>query len=193
MPKTKQFNRAEVLNQTMLVFWQKGYEATSVQDIMRATGLKPGSLYDTFGGKHGLFMEAIAHYRQTIIEPSLRVLQTPGSVKAAIRNYFELLQHKFGQADRQLGCLMSNTTAELAQQDKLVAEVVSQHLQEIETGFRQALERGIAQGEFRASLNPLDLARFFTTSVAGLSIISKTAQSGAYLPPSIEILLELLN
>jgi TetR/AcrR family transcriptional repressor of nem operon len=193
MPKTKQFDREEVLTKAMEVFWRQGYEATSVHDLMGATGLKPGSIYDTFGDKHGLFMAAIQHYRQTVISRSLTILQAPGSVRKALENYFNLILERFARADHKFGCLMSNTTTELIVRDQKIAEVVSDHLQTIEQTFREALERGVRQGEFSPNRDLTALARFLTTCVVGLSVVSKTPQAASYFPASIEVILSTLN
>ena len=193
MPKTKQFDREEILTKAMEVFWRQGYEATSVQDLILATGLKPGSIYDTFGDKHGLFMESIQHYRQTVISRSLAVLLTPGLAREAIQSYFALILERFARAGHQFGCFMSNSTTELIVRDKRLAEAVSDHLQTIEGAFQQVLERGVQQGEFSPNQDLTALARFLTTCVVGLSVVSKTSQASAYLPASIEVILSTLN
>lgn len=193
MPKSKQFDREEVLTKAMEVFWRQGYEATSVQDLIAATGLKPGSIYDTFEDKHGLFMAAIQHYRQTVINRSLVILQAPGSARKAIENYFALILERFARAGHQFGCLMSNTTTELIVRDKKIAEAVNDHLQTIEKTFLEVLERGVRQGEFSPDRDLTALARFLTTCVVGLSVISKTPQASSYFPASIEVILSTLN
>ncbi|MDH3970432.1 MAG: TetR/AcrR family transcriptional regulator, partial [Rhodospirillales bacterium] len=67
MARPKSFDREEVLERAMAVFWRKGYAATSVRDLVEATGLNPGSLYDTFDDKHGLFLESVTLYRRTVV------------------------------------------------------------------------------------------------------------------------------
>jgi TetR/AcrR family transcriptional repressor of nem operon len=193
MPKTKQFDREEILTKAMEVFWRQGYEATSVQDLILATGLKPGSIYDTFGDKHGLFMAVIQHYRQTVISRTLDLLLAPGSAREAIQNYFVVMLERFARADHQFGCLMSNSTTELIVRDQGLAGVVSEHLQTIEETFQKVLERGVQQGEFSPDQDLTTLARFLTTCVVGLSVVSKTPQAASYFPASIEVILATLK
>jgi TetR/AcrR family transcriptional repressor of nem operon len=193
MPRTKQFDRQQVLTKAMELFWQQGYEATSVQDLIVATNLKPGSIYDTFGDKHGLFLAAIDHYRQSVIKPSLAILLAPGSARKAIENYFRVILEKFAQPDHRFGCLMSNSTTELIGRDKMLAELVSDHLQTIEQSFQQVLERGVQQGELSSDQDLTSLARFLTTCVVGLSVVSKTSQATSYFPANLEVILSTLK
>ncbi|MDX1606918.1 MAG: helix-turn-helix domain-containing protein, partial [Candidatus Competibacterales bacterium] len=123
MARTKAFDRTEVLERAMTLFWRQGYEATSIQDLVAHTGVNRASLYATYGDKRTLFGAALAHYRDVVSARRMRQLTEPGAGKAAIRRFFrELIEYSLGEG-HPLGCLLANSAIELAPHDPaLVAE-----------------------------------------------------------------------
>ena len=89
MARTKTFDPSVALEQAMAVFWLKGYEATSMQDLVEAMGINRASLYATFGDKRQLFLAAIAHYDATVVRPAMAPLEAPGAAKAEIIQHFQ--------------------------------------------------------------------------------------------------------
>ncbi|HSH40807.1 MAG TPA: helix-turn-helix domain-containing protein, partial [Arenicellales bacterium] len=89
MSRNKAFDETEVLERAMTLFWRKGYEATSIQELVTHTGIQRGSLYATYGDKRRLFLAALDHYCGVIAARRLHVLTAPGSGKAAIRRFFQ--------------------------------------------------------------------------------------------------------
>jgi len=87
--RPREFEREEVVEKALGVFWRQGYQATSVQDLVEATGLNRGSLYDTFGDKHGLFLEVVEHYRSHVTARRLAKLEEPGPARAKIETFFK--------------------------------------------------------------------------------------------------------
>jgi TetR/AcrR family transcriptional regulator, transcriptional repressor for nem operon len=173
MARRKEFNREEVLEKAMETFWCKGYEATSIEDLVKQMGINRGSLYDTFGDKRTLFLEAIAHYDNTVTSKAIAKLQAPGSAKQAIANYFQELVDR-SIADRQRrGCLLTNSVVELGPHDPDAASHLAANLQRLETAFYKALVKARDEGEISYHKDIRALARFFTSSLQGLRVMSK--------------------
>lgn len=193
MARPRSFNKGQVLDQVMILFWEKGYGATSMMDIQQATGLKPGSLYDCFGGKYELFLQAIDQYRQTIVQKRLQKLTAPGPARQRLEEFFtDLVEFSLGEG-RKLGCLMSNTAVEMAPHDGKTREIVQDNLVEIAQAFCQVIEEGQSSGEFTTKENPEDLARFLTSTVQGLRVMAKSGTSANTLTTTSRLALRLLG
>src|SRR5690242_11014867 len=89
MPKTKQFDENEVLRKARNVFWEKGFNGTSMDELVRATGLSRSSIYDTFGDKHGLFVRSIQLYGQEEREALSKFMKNDFSPKKKIHLLFK--------------------------------------------------------------------------------------------------------
>lgn len=193
MARPRSFDKTQVLDQVMILFWEKGYGATSMMDIQKATQLKPGSLYECFGGKQELFLEAVEHYRSTVVRKRLDKLTAPGPARARLEEFFDdLIVFSLGEG-KKLGCLMSNTAVELAPHDLHMREVVQNNLVEIAQAFCDVVEDGIERGEFKTTESPEDIARFLTSTVQGLRVMAKSSTSEDTLKTSCRLALKILG
>src|SRR5690242_14492626 len=104
MARPREFDIDTVLDQSMLVFWAQGFNATSLDDLMRATQLNKQSLYCAFGDKHSLFLKALARYRQQSFEKIKATLSSSDSALAGIENLFMCILSS--QESDCKGCLM---------------------------------------------------------------------------------------
>ncbi len=156
----------------MGAFWAKGYEGTSVSDLLKAMGINRGSLYDTFGDKRSLFLEAVGHYRQTVAGPLVETLSRSGSPLENIRKTL----HAFADlaaSDGCRGCLVTNTTVGLAPRDSDVAKAMKSALVAVEEAFRRTLNRAVDCGELGPRTDTRCLARFVANTLQGLVVLSK--------------------
>ena len=109
----------------MRQFWERGYRATSVDDLVRATGVKPGSLYSAFpGGKHALLMGSLERYSKLVVPQKLGELEDPGASVAQVRAYFDGLVRDLLSPEGRQGCLLVNSAIENAAVDPEVAAAV---------------------------------------------------------------------
>ncbi|MDV7341191.1 TetR/AcrR family transcriptional regulator [Terasakiella sp. A23] len=193
MARPRSFDKDTVLDQVMTLFWEKGYGGTSMMDIQSATGLKPGSLYDCFGGKHELFLEAIDHYRKNVVRKRLDKMTAPGPARERLEGFFnDLIEFSLGDG-RKLGCLMSNTAVELAPHDPETKHIVQDNLIEIAQSFADVVEDGINSGEFKTTESPENIARFLTSTVQGLRVMAKSATSEDTLKTTTRLALQVLG
>ncbi|MCB0210173.1 MAG: TetR/AcrR family transcriptional regulator [Anaerolineae bacterium] len=174
MARPREFDENTVLDKAMDLFWHKGYEATSIQELIATMGISRGSLYDSFGDKHALFVAVLKRYRQRSHDRFLQILSQPGSVKAAIADMFNYVVHEALADAKRRGCLMTNSTIELSPHDAEIAEVVQFNQQWVQEALYNALGRGQAQGEIATNTDILALAQFLFNSLQGLRVVSKT-------------------
>jgi TetR/AcrR family transcriptional regulator, transcriptional repressor for nem operon len=174
MPRPREFEPDEVLDSAMRQFWERGYRATSVDDLVRATGVKPGSLYGAFpGGKHALFMGSLDRYSKLIVPQKLGELEGEGASVAEIRAYFDGLVLDLLSPEGRQGCLLVNSAIENAAVDPEVAAVVRGHMARLEHRFTAALRTAIRRGEIPASVDPAARAKGLVASGMGLMVVGK--------------------
>lgn len=193
MARPREFEREDVVAKALAVFWRKGYQATSVQDLVQATGLNRASLYGTFGDKHGLFLEVVEHYRSKVSAQRLARLEAPGPVRKRIAAFFkEMVDFSLGEG-RLLGCLMTNSAVELAPHDRDTRIAVAASMGAMEASFRRVLTRARRNGELDAGKSPADLARFFTTTANGLRVMAKAQPDRTALRGVVRVALQALD
>ena len=156
MPRPREFEPEQVLDTAMREFWARGYRATSVDDLVRATGVKPGSLYSAFpGGKHALLMGSLDRYSRLVVPEKLGDLAAPGASLAEVRAYFDGLVSDLLSPEGRQGCLLVNSAIENAAVDAEVAAVVRGHHARLENCFTTALRTARRRGEIPAAVDPV--------------------------------------
>lgn len=173
MARVKEFDPEVALDRALDLFWRRGYEATSLADLVEHLGIGRASLYATFGSKHELYLKALERYLRTRTPNPVELLSQPGPALPAIR----ALVHQYVEgaiADRQRrGCFVLNTAIELAPADPEAARCVTAAWSAIETALSSALTRARAQGELAPSKDPRALARFLIVILQGLVVVGK--------------------
>lgn len=192
MARPYEFSREETLSRAMDVFWEKGYKATSIQDLVDRMGIKRGSIYNTFGDKHSLFIAAVEHYGESVTSQTIKILGSPESPVANIRRFFYEIINKSSDS-KSRGCLVSNTVVELAPHDKQAAQLVQNILKKIELAFLGCLNRAVEKGELPANKDTRVLSRFFASSTHGLIVIGKSAASKKQMKDIVKVILSTLE
>ncbi|MFF4368181.1 TetR/AcrR family transcriptional regulator [Streptomyces sp. NPDC001594] len=182
MPRPREFEPEAVLNQAMLRFWERGYRATSIEDLVKATGVKPGSLYGAFpGGKHTLFLKSLERYSKLVVPEKLGALEAPDASVAEIRGYFDGLVQDLLSPEGRQGCLLVNTAIERAAEDDGAAAAVRGHLARLERCMTHALENAARRGQVRASVDPAGSAKLLVATCQGLMVVGKANPDGTLL------------
>ena len=191
--RPKQFERIEALTSALEVFWTKGYEATSVQDLVDTMGVNRGSLYNTFGDKHALFVEAVEHYLNDRTSKLIEILSAGRSPLAGIQGFFNMVVDDLTSGNGCRGCLITNAAVELAPHDVEVADVVRRSFKMMERAFRDQLNRAINEGEIPVESDTRMLARFLLTSLHGVVVMSKASAGKALLKDAVRATLSVLK
>jgi len=193
MARQKEFDRDEVLHKAMEVFWTRGYEGASIQDLVKHMGINRQSIYDTFGDKHSLFLQALDRYREIQSRKVFEVLERPGSMKKNLRRLFEETVARALSAEGRRGCFVGNSMSELAGRCKETATRTCSSMAAAEKMFQRALERGKGQGDFPGLRDPRAVARFLYSSLQGLLLMAKATQDGKLLNDVVKVTLSVLD
>ena len=192
MPRPKEFNPDDAIEKAMQVFWHKGYEATSMEDLLEAMDLNRGSLYDTFGDKRQLFLKVIDRYCTTFASSKFSLLDQPGPALPTLRRFISGMIEG-GLADPQRrGCLIANTVMELSPHENEIAGTLRQALKMVEDTFFKVLARAKQQGELKNDKDPRALARFLTTMMQGTIVMIKAGASADVVKQTVETALSIL-
>lgn len=170
--RNKEFEPDEIADAAMKVFWQKGYAATSVQDLVEGTGLSRSSLYNTFENKHKLYQEALKRY-QAITTANIQRLTGDASVQQRIHQLLTSILEDELSDPQQKGCLVANAALELAAHDEMVAQHVQHNFQRLQQALMQLIVYGQLSGEISSDKNPEALAYFLVNTIQGMRILSK--------------------
>jgi TetR/AcrR family transcriptional repressor of nem operon len=187
MARPREFDVDDVLDRSMHEFWRRGYRDTSVGDIVGATGLQPGSLYGAFpGGKRELFMWSLDRYSKLVVPEKLGALERPGASLPELRAYFDGLVSDLLTPAGRAGCLMVNSTVELAAEDSVVARVTRDHMRRLERSACRALENARRAGEVPAGVDPAAKATGLMAMGMGLMVVGKTSPGREVLETIVE-------
>ncbi len=173
MPRPKAFDPDQALEQAMHVFWRKGYEATSMEDLLEAMNLNRGSLYATFGDKRQLFLKAMDRYCVGTIGERLKLLDQRTSALAAVKQFIGTMTDGLLMDPTRRGCLLVNTAMELAPHEKDIGKRVAYSIAHMEDSFFKALSRAKKQGELEKDQDPRSLARYLTGMLQGVVVMYK--------------------
>jgi TetR/AcrR family transcriptional repressor of nem operon len=190
MGRPREFDRDEVLDRAVQVFWTRGFERTSVEDLTESMGIQRGSLYAAFGGKHQLFLEALDRYEERFYRSTLRFLEE-GPPGAGIRRVFEQVVSECACDGGSKGCFITNTAVALAEDDPETAARVRANLKRLEGAFEAALTR--TEPAALRGRSPRALARFLTGSLQGLRVLSRCGVDLDVLHDAVNVTLSILN
>ena len=193
MARPRQFDPDAVLERAMQVFWAKGYEATSLDDLCDATKLNRSSLYASFGDKRALFLETIDRYGDRAVARIGATLSRPLAVREAIATFLAEMIDQIVAGPGRSGCYIGNCAAEVVRHDRAAAASVRRNLERVEATFRAAFARAKRKGELRPGADIDALARFFLASTQGLRLVGKSTYNRAVLEDIAEVMLRCFD
>ncbi|AJY73512.1 TetR/AcrR family transcriptional regulator [Paenibacillus beijingensis] len=191
MARNKEFDVDTVLRKAMHLFWSQGYEKTSMKDLVEAMGVHKRSMYDTFGDKHALFMQALERYGEMVGASIEARIQDLPSAKRAIRSIFEMA---ISESDvRPQGCLIVNTACELALLDTEAAAKVNEVFAKTERLLCELVAHGQRTGEIPAHYDAAKLSYYLFNSLTGLRVLVKTTDNREKLESIVDLTLAILD
>lgn len=193
MGRHKGFDEAHVMARVLELFWRRGYLATSMQDLQRATGLKPGSLYHSFGSKEDLFLCTVDYYLEQVVDARVSQYLSGPEPLAGIRAFFTSTFMPFARDFRSPGCLLTNTVVELGQETSAIRRKVQNGLRRIERALHRQLQRAQTQGRINRRADTRNLARHLLNSFQGLMVMSKLSNDKRKLTAITDSALQILE
>lgn len=193
MARSKAFNEDEVLDKAVAVFWAKGYEATSMQDLVEAMGIQRGSLYATFGNKQQLFLQSLERYGKVVVKQLLDILQSKPSAIESIEAFFAQLVEHLLTAGPLRSCLVTNSAIERGLRDDATKQQVLYLLNGLEQCFYNTLLRARDSGEISTELDLKKVAIYLTSSMQGLLVMGKLCSERSVLENINQVTLSILT
>lgn len=186
MPRPEVFNRKDIVQKVQQVFWAKGYNGTSMQDLVDATGLNRSSIYNSFGSKHELFMLSLKEYQEQSSAnlDQLRLkAKTPLEV---LRSLFEMAVHQISGDHKNKGCMLVNCATELANQEAEVQHWLAGSNEKMQGKFADLLEAARDEGELAADTDTRVLSHFLLMSLQGLRVNGLTNRNPKLLSAMVD-------
>ncbi len=187
MARPREFETEEALEQGMYLLWTQGYDATSLEDLLKAMRLSKSSFYETFGTKHEFLIAALTRYLDVVLGKMAEGLRR-GTARDAIYGCFEAVLPMKGALAR--GCFIQNCAIELAQRDPEIRQNVREGWRRLEDGFFHAVLRGQQSGEFDPTLDARAMARFLLSSLNGVQVLARAGVSRKHMTQIIQVTLQ---
>lgn len=192
MPWEKSFDVDQATRRAMTVFWSKGYDATSLPDLLEATGINRGSFYNAFGSKRNLFLLTLLTYdreeRRAMLD-ELGALSDP--IQAISEVFDKMIVHSLADKDKR-GCFLVNTALELARHDEQVGEAVRKGFDDLERFFLEQIMAAQIKGSIRPDMDPQETAKGLLSLSVGLRVMARGIATPASLSAIKRQALQLL-
>ncbi len=191
MVRVKAFDPDQALDAAMRMFWQRGFEATSMRDLLDGMSIGRGSFYDTFGDKRTIFLACLDRFEKIRTSWINETLESPGL--EGIEEVFRRTIEGLVEFEPRRGCLLANTAVELAPHDPEVAARISSYIQRTEAAFEGALIRARAAGEIPPHSDTTALARFLVNNLHGMRVLARAGAERASLEDIARVALGVLR
>ena len=189
MPRTEVFDRNQVLEQAKNIFWLKGYNATSMQDLVDTTGLNRSSIYNSFGNKMNLFQLTLKKYQkegsgffEVLINSNLNGLQ---SISSVFENTLDMM---INDSDRK-GCMFINCHTEMSNQDIQLNNITAKNQELLISHFNTMVKKGQEDGSIKTTQKSIELASYLASSFQGFRIMGMNTTNKKMLAGIIENIL----
>jgi len=191
--RPRSFDKEEALKKAMHVFWEKGYEGTSMADLIESIGMKAPSLYAAFGNKDAIFKEVVQKYLPIVVNGQLATLNNTSDIVEAVQNTLKECVRLFTSPDNPHTCLIMTAAinASPEHQDHVVS--LRAMREDYRNAWVQRFERGEQERQLTGQLSPQQLADFYVTLIQGMSLRAKDGANKQDLTRTAEIALQILK
>lgn len=193
MARPREFDETVALEAAIACFWSRGYEATSVRDLAEHMGLSAPSLYNAYGDKYALFVQALEHYLDRSMRERIERLEKSLPPKQAICEFIgEIIDHSVSDRERR-GCFLVNSALEVAPHDKRLGGLIANRFAELEAFFGRLVRKAQAEGTVPRKVIAKDLARLLLGVVLGIRVLARVRPERASLQGLARPVLALLD
>ena len=192
--RNREFDELKVVDLAMNTFWDRGYRATSIDDLVVATGLQRGSIYNAFGDKHGLFMVALDRYADHGLQRISAILSSGGSSLGGIYELIRTAGRECMAPDGEArGCLIGNSCGEFRTSNEEVRARLERFMIEMRGILADAVRQAQQEGEMSPERDPDSVAVFIQCGLQGMSLLSKVRPDGVVVESAVNELLGALS
>ncbi len=193
MPLQKQFDVDAALDKAMMAFWEHGYEATSMQDLVRRMGVNRASMYATFDDKHTLFLAALRRYDDKMRRRLLKDVEAQFGPREAIRQVFESFAAQVSSGRPFRGCFMTNSALEMAPHDREARDIVVEAQVDMERFFVRMIAAGKSRGEIASSVDSEVAGCGLLALLQGLIVLTRSRPEKVLLGRIIDDVMRRLD
>jgi TetR/AcrR family transcriptional repressor of nem operon len=173
MGRPREFEEEEVVSDALRAFWERGYGATSISDLIQATEVERGSLYKAFRDKHSLFERAFDSYLRAGRAAMTQTLQSADPPLLKLQNWLKQVTAGCSGSEGGPGCLAVNSMVELAPSDSRIRERLARHWALVERALESTFKEGQQAGAMRDDLSAKELARTVVRIMAGIAVFAR--------------------
>lgn len=170
--RPKEFDPSDALDSAIDLFWSRGFEGCSMSQLVDEMEINRQSVYDTFGDKRALFVEALRTYMDRVGQEIGSVLTTGASPLGRVRSFLRRIAERTSSSDGR-GCLLTNTIVEIGPHDDEIRDLVAGRMRLLEDKLAETLREAVAAKELSSSANPRQLARLVLAVMQGAIVLSK--------------------
>lgn len=189
--RPRDFNKEEALEKALALFWQKGFETTSINDLTSAMGIMPPSLYSTFGNKEKLFWAAVDLYSAKYAVNISKTLAEKTNVKEAMHHLLKKLAQSYVSNKTPNGCLIVCASINYSENSTNINMILQKMRESSEKVIVNRIKEGIRIKEIPSSVDAKKLGKFFATFIQGMTIQSKDGASIRDLESIIDLAMNI--
>ena len=191
MSRPIEYDPQDVIMKTMTLFWEQGYENTSVRDVVNATGLKPGSLYNMYGNKEGIFNAVVKNYSKINKEQIEKILFKDDNALQNIETFLNEIVIASISNKKTDGCLLVKTLLVVPPKDQKVQESIKHTFDEVESMLEKVLS--IAKERNETDVDAKLFSKFIVSTIYGAHVYYKTNKDVKILQDSVDLLIEMIK
>ena len=193
MAGKKAFVPERALDKAMVLFWKQGYEATSITDLTECMGIRRGSLYDTFGDKRSLYLDALKRYIAIGQTRTNTLLAQDGTLQEVLEYFFQDYIDLLLSDPASRGCFLVNASLEMAPHNSEVNKIVSSAFQEIEEAFYVRLTEVSSADDLPSTQDARQLAHFLSATLVSIRVFARTKRDRRVLQDTVKTALSVFD
>jgi len=193
MARTKDFDEDEVLKKAMDLFWNKGYNGTSMQDLVDGLGISRSSLYDTYTDKHTFYIKSLEHYKKTAGAGMMTAMEGGVSAKEKVSAVLYYFVNELTKDPERKGCFLVNSAVELASHDLEINKLLCESDSQTEALLRDTIAQGQKTGEISNKQDAASMARFIFNTIKGIRVTARSASDKKSFDDIVALTLSVLN
>jgi len=193
MPRQREFDPSKTLQTAIELFWEKGYYDSSVDEVVKRSGVAKYGIYGTFGTKRELFLKALNQYADDRHSDIQGPIRKPNASLPEIRTFFRQAPRMLTQENARRGCLICNTGVELGKRDAEINAFVNDFFGDVARAIQDCLERAIDEGQIEAPGDVADLATYLATEFRTSLMLAASGVSRQQIEKHLDIALQVLE
>lgn len=188
MARKLEFDKHEALYKAMMLFWEKGYEASSMEHLVQAMNINRFSIYNSFGDKKVLLLLALENYRTSVLHKLIEPLQCDQPARQCLNNYFDNMGKQLVSNSGALGCFIQKTGQSNISRDTDVMIVLSSMLEELKAALVLVIEKLLKEGELKGVYSNEQVVGFILSQIQGLILLRQYENNVVTIDEQIEML-----